>query len=286
MNTREKADLKKKNEELLTLYAESNKTDISIRNKIIENNLDLVNFVLNKFKGIENIEDDLKQTGYIALLLAVEHFDVSTSFEFSTYATKCIYQKMGAELERLKNNGRTMPSNFFYTIKPIIKFVAAYTLLHHEPPSRDEIFENTHCSDYAYDLYLNLPYYTSDFSLDQKRIGSNLPSDSIENDTFLDIVQGEISGFSIDSIEKSVCNDKLYDTLKFVLRRIPYGYDILKRQYGIDDIPYPMSGKEIANELNLPYDFVKSKMCIIKYRLSVEKERGVFDELFQIYDIF
>ena len=69
-------------------YAETK--DITIRNKIVEENLYMVDILIRRYlgKGVE--KDDLYQVGALALINAVERFDPDKGFEFSSFATPTI----------------------------------------------------------------------------------------------------------------------------------------------------------------------------------------------------
>jgi RNA polymerase sigma-B factor len=64
--------------------------DVQLRNKIVEDNLYLVNIIVQKYlnKGMDY--DDLYQVGSLALVNAVERFDASKGFVFSSFATPTI----------------------------------------------------------------------------------------------------------------------------------------------------------------------------------------------------
>lgn len=76
------------NQELFNQYKKTG--DISIRNKIIESYLYMVDILIRKYlnKGVEY--DDLYQVGAMALIFAVERFDPSKGYEFSSFATPTI----------------------------------------------------------------------------------------------------------------------------------------------------------------------------------------------------
>ena len=63
---------------------------IELRNKIVEEHLYMVDILIRKYlnKGVEY--DDLYQVGALALVQAVERFDPSKGFEFSSFATPTI----------------------------------------------------------------------------------------------------------------------------------------------------------------------------------------------------
>lgn len=63
---------------------------IELRNRIVEDHLYMVDILIRKYlnKGVEY--DDLYQVGALALVQAVERFDLSKGFEFSSFATPTI----------------------------------------------------------------------------------------------------------------------------------------------------------------------------------------------------
>lgn len=79
------------NEELVKAYQDGDKEAM---NEIVVNNKGLVNMVVNSFyNSLESSyldRDDLEQIGYMGLMEAVKHFDVTMGFKFSSYAGKAI----------------------------------------------------------------------------------------------------------------------------------------------------------------------------------------------------
>ena len=63
---------------------------IELRNRIVEENLYMVDILIRKYlgKGVEY--DDLYQVGALALVSAVERFDMEKGFEFKSFATPTI----------------------------------------------------------------------------------------------------------------------------------------------------------------------------------------------------
>ena len=76
-------------EKQMSLFEEYQKTqDVEIRNKIVEANLGLAkNVVVKHFKDSPYEFDDLVQMAVIGLVNAVEYFDPTKGYKFSTYAT-------------------------------------------------------------------------------------------------------------------------------------------------------------------------------------------------------
>ncbi len=66
------------------------KGDHSARNELIEHNLRLVVFIVNKHYGDSKEQEDLISIGTIGLIRAAETFDPEKAISFSTYASTCI----------------------------------------------------------------------------------------------------------------------------------------------------------------------------------------------------
>ena len=62
-------------------YAETG--DINLRNKIVEENLYMVDILIRKYTGKGVDRDDLYQVGALALIHAVDRFDPSKGFAFN-----------------------------------------------------------------------------------------------------------------------------------------------------------------------------------------------------------
>lgn len=71
------------------------------RNSVIENNIGLVHSIARRFKGRGVEYDDLFQCGCVGLIKAVDNFDETLGYKFSTYAVPVI---MG-EIKRLFRDG-------------------------------------------------------------------------------------------------------------------------------------------------------------------------------------
>ncbi len=76
------------NSELFNRYAQNPSTEL--RNQIVEENLYMVDILIRKYLGKGVDYDDLYQVGALALVSAVERFDVSKGFEFKSFATPTI----------------------------------------------------------------------------------------------------------------------------------------------------------------------------------------------------
>lgn len=96
------------NDALYKVYAETK--DVNVRNELMVRNQPLVTYILNKYysnNGItEETRKELQQEGCIGLLQAIEGFDHTLGFKFSTYATWWIKQAV---------------NNYLINVNPIIR---------------------------------------------------------------------------------------------------------------------------------------------------------------------
>ncbi|MBD3675536.1 MAG: sigma-70 family RNA polymerase sigma factor [Planctomycetaceae bacterium] len=85
-----------RNLELLKRYHGEKKPvqKLQIRNEIMELNLGLVHRMANKFSSNWQDEREYYSEGCLALMDAVEKFDPDRGFQFSTYATTCIRNRL------------------------------------------------------------------------------------------------------------------------------------------------------------------------------------------------
>ena len=84
--------------------------DVSLRDRIFADNQWVVESVVRRTQGGAERED-LLQVGYIGLLNAIERFDISRGFKFSTYATHCVDGLMYAMSCGFKPESRSATSS-------------------------------------------------------------------------------------------------------------------------------------------------------------------------------
>jgi RNA polymerase primary sigma factor len=73
---------------------------LNARRQLVERNVKLVLFIANQYKGGFLDFDDLVQEGQTGLLAAVDKFNYHVGFQFSTYATYWIRQRISRALSR------------------------------------------------------------------------------------------------------------------------------------------------------------------------------------------
>lgn len=94
----------KEEEECIALIAQG---DMDARGKLIEHNLRLVAYIVNKnypeaVRGCQQDADDLISIGTIGLIRAAETFDYTKGRRFSTYASRCIDNQIKMHFRKTK----------------------------------------------------------------------------------------------------------------------------------------------------------------------------------------
>ncbi len=93
-------------EELSNLIKQSTSGSTEARNKLIEHNLRLVLYeVTTKFKNINYDKKDLVSIGTLGLVKAIDTYDISKGYKFSSYAIKFIDNEILMFFRKLKRIG-------------------------------------------------------------------------------------------------------------------------------------------------------------------------------------
>lgn len=124
-------------EEEVTLSKRIKKGDKAARDKMIKANLRLALSVVKKYtnRGVDT--DDLVQESIIGLTRAVDQFDYSKGFKFSTYAYWWIQQAIRQCIA--SNTGPiALPANTFSKLYKISKFEKDYNQNLGHPPTDEE----------------------------------------------------------------------------------------------------------------------------------------------------
>lgn len=90
-------------EKLNSLFIEYHEGNIHAKETLIESNIKLVIFIVNKyFDNSESEKEDLVSIGIIGLMKAIDHFDYTKKTKFSTFALKCIKNEILCSMRRKK----------------------------------------------------------------------------------------------------------------------------------------------------------------------------------------
>lgn len=122
-----------------------NEGDPNARNELIEHNLRLVAYIVNKHYGDSKEQEDLISIGTIGLIKAAETFDPEKAISFSTYASTCIRNQIKMYFRKMKHK-----SNEVYMNEPIDTDKNGNEL------TIADIFKDDVCVDDEVDLRINM----------------------------------------------------------------------------------------------------------------------------------
>lgn len=243
------------------LSRESKKGDLKAREQLIRSNLRLVISIAKKYanKGLSFL--DLIEEGNIGLIKAVEGYDPSTGWRFSTYATWWIKQ---AIRRAITNTAKTirLPA---YMVEKVSKLKGVSETLSSElerEPSSKEIAEEM---DITADKVETIERaIKSTHLLSENITGSDLIwalSNMLSDERDEQPVQ-----HMIDTYEK----ERLDDLLHVINKREA---DILRMRYGLDN-GEPMKLKDIGEKFNISKERVRQieKAALHKLNYIFSKE--------------
>lgn len=239
--------------ELFKLYSDNN--DIDIRNILIERHLYLARILAKKYinKGVDY--EDIYQVASMALIYAIDRYDISKGFEFSSFATPTI---IGEIKKYFRDKVWTMrvPRRIQELSKKISNAKIALEQEKKKHPSVKDIAEYIECREEDVLEALEASYSYQPVSLD-----ASSGDDSDENDlTLSDKVGMEEKDFG--NIEQKDFLDRFMKTLNELEVKI------LK-----DRFFYNKTQSAIATELNISQMTVSrlEKKVVEKLRKEYEK---------------
>ncbi len=124
--------------EEVVLTKAAQKGDAAARERLIESNMRLVINIAKNYRNRAIPLEDLIQDGAIGLMHAVERFDPSLGYRFSTYATHWIRQAIGRAIDN-KAKAIRLPAHISQTLRKIERAKAKVLRERGTEASSDEI---------------------------------------------------------------------------------------------------------------------------------------------------
>ncbi|MFA1642084.1 RNA polymerase sigma factor RpoD/SigA [Chryseomicrobium imtechense] len=151
----------RQNGELFEYLVESPERHDEIVEKLVENNQNLVNKIAIRYQGIAGkalTHEDLVNEGNLGLLKAIDRFDVTRGFHFSTYATHWIRQSITRAIAD-KSNIIRIPVHMFEKINKMRRIEREFLV----NPEAEDLYEYLESQEISREQYYKLKTIENNF---------------------------------------------------------------------------------------------------------------------------
>ncbi len=209
-------------EEELELAKKILDEDEEAKKKLAESNLRLVVSIAKKYVGRGMLFLDLIQEGNMGLIKAVDKFDYTKGFKFSTYATWWIRQ---AITRAIADQARTIriPVHMVETINKLIRTSRHLLQQNGREPTPDEI---------AKEMEIPVEKVIEIQKIAQEPVSLETPIGEEDDSHLGDFIQDEDSPSPQDAAAYTMLKEQLEDVLKTLT---PREDKVLRLRFGLDD---------------------------------------------------
>ena len=182
------------------------------REEKIENNIGLVYSIANRFSGKGVDYDDLVQIGCVGLIKAVDNFDESRGFSFSTYAVPLI---IGEIRQFFRDDGSVKVSRSIKELgRKIAKLKEEYILIHGTEPTLSEISAKIGISpeETARAINASMPVFSLTVNDDEQNSEFSVPVGSYDFKILNKIALSEVLN-SLNSSDRMLIKCRYFDEL-------------------------------------------------------------------------
>lgn len=243
--------------------------DEDAREQLINSNLRLVVYIAKQYKNNYVGIEDLVAEGNLGLIAAVDKYDYTYGYRFSTCATPWIKQ---AILKALTDKGRPvrLPAHIYQQITKIKKFIEIFVANNSREPTRAEI---------AKALGIDEEKVDSLFQWKQDTISMDMPLGDEEKNTIADTIADPNDILPTKYVERQLMSE----FIQKMIAKLPVRTQIImKMRYGLGNDKDPEDWKnehtleEIGAYLGITRERVRQIEKETIQNLKLEYNKGVF----------
>ena len=243
--------------------------DEEAREQLINSNLRLVVYIAKQYKNNYVGIEDLVAEGNLGLIAAVDKYDYTYGYRFSTCATPWIKQ---AILKALTDKGRPvrLPAHIYQQITKIKKFIDIFVAKNSREPTRAEI---------AKALGIDEEKVDSLFQWKQDTISMDMPLGDEEKNTIADTIADPNDILPTKYVERQLMSEFIQKMIAKLPARTQI---IMKMRYGLGNDKDPEDWKnehtleEIGAYLGITRERVRQIEKETIQNLKLEYNKGVF----------